>query len=259
MHVIRDFYRVVSLQTLVVVALACIGTFLCLRHDVSIELPTAIIGIAIVFPIVFSINAAYRRREEALSHFASMKAHAIALYYGHRDWVPGKDPSHALRMKQLINGLLESVHRHFTNRAKGDDTCIEVYGRFSAISGSMEELRAAGVSGSEISRCNQYLRSMMIDFERMKNIRMYRTPTSLRAYSHVFLNVFPVLFAPYFAFVSGESYVAAGYVVAAVYGLVLVSLDNIQEDLENPFDGIGTDDLHLDVAGDYDAVLSGSG
>ena len=34
-------------------------------------LPTGLIGIAIVFPIVFSINAAYHRREEALGYFAA--------------------------------------------------------------------------------------------------------------------------------------------------------------------------------------------
>ena len=32
----------------------------------------------------------------------------------------------------------------------------------------MEQLRQAGVSGSEISRSNQYLRSMLIDFERIE-------------------------------------------------------------------------------------------
>ena len=31
-----------------------------------------------------------------------------------------------------------------------------------------------------------------------------------------------------------------------MYGLVLTSLDNIQDDLEDPFDGIGSDDISLD-------------
>ena len=69
-------------------------------------------------------------------------------------------------------------------------------------------------------------------------------------------SVVPVLFAPYFANLSDEYYYVTGYIVAAFYGLVLVSLDNIQEDLENPYDQVGTDDLNLDVADFYSKVLT---
>ena len=43
--------------------------------------------------------------------------------------------------------------------------------------------------------------------------------------------------------------------MAALYGLILVSLENIQEDLENPYDGLGADDLNLNVANQYQQVL----
>ncbi len=253
---IKSFSQVVNLQTIIVVSLACITTFVCIEYDVIIELPTALIGIAIVFPIVFSINAAYRRREDALKDFGSLKGHAIALYYAHRDWIPESTPDHSVRMKAIFDELLNAIYVYLTGTGDRTTSFENVYGHFSRLSNSMEVLRAAGVSGSEISRCNQYLRAMMIDFERMRNISCYRTPTTLRAYSQVFLNIFPILFAPYFAYISSESYDASGYVVAIVYGLVLVSLDNIQEDLENPFDGIGSDDLRLDIAQHYENILT---
>ena len=120
----------------------------------------------------------------------------------------------------------------------------------------METLRAAGVSGSEISRANQYLKSIMLDFERMRNILVYRTPTALRAYSQVFLNAFPVLFAPYFANLSANHFTALGLLVATFYSLVLVSLDNIQELLEDPFDDEGVDDVDLDVADEYAEIMT---
>ena len=159
-------------------------------------------------------------------------------------------------MKGIFDDLLHAIYLYLTG--KGDPTASfeNVYSHFSRLSNSMEMLRDSGVSGSEISRCNQYMRAMMIDFERMRNISCYRTPTTLRAYSQVFLNIFPILFAPYFAFISSESYYASWFIVAVVYGLVLVSLDNIQEDLENPFDGIGADDLRLDIAQHYENILT---
>ena len=257
MQVVVYFIKVmVSVQTAIVISLACLATYLCIRFEVAVDLPTALIGIAIVFPIVFSINAAYRRREEALGYFASLKSHAISLFYAHRDWIPKSEPEHADRMKQLIEHLLQSINQCLTNPINHDESVKQIYTIFSDISRSIERLRDAGVPSNEISRVNQYMRAMIIDFERMRNIYIYRTPTSLRAYSHVFLNSFPVVFAPYFAFVSTEYFTATGYLVAVFYALVLVGLDNIQEDLENPYDQIGADDLNLNVAEYYSRILT---
>jgi predicted membrane chloride channel (bestrophin family) len=254
--ILRDFLRIISLQTFVIIALSLAATAVCIWQEIYIELPTALIAIAIVFPIVFSINAAYRRREEALNHFASLKGNAVSLFYAHRDWLPKENHVHKERMKTLIERLLYNIHVYFTSDQDKEVHSQEIFAVCSDISRSIEDLRQAGVSGSEISRCNQYLRSIMIDFERMKNIRLYRTPLSLRAYSSIFLNSFPILFAPYFAYISDDStYTVIGYLVAAFYSLVLVSLDNIQEDLENPYDQVGADDLKLDVFDQYSRIL----
>ena len=89
----------------------------------------------------------------------------------------------------------------------------------------------------------------------MRNILLYRTPVALRAYSRVFLNAFPILYAPYFAEIAAESRPFVGYSVAVTYSLVLVSLDNIQEDLETPYDQRGEDDVDLDVVDEVRAIL----
>jgi hypothetical protein len=110
----------------------------------------------------------------------------------------------------------------------------KLYHQISNISLLHEELRTKNMSVGEISRANQYLRSIIIDFEKILNIYDYRTPIALRAYSKVFLNAFPILFGPFFAWVAYEYYTEVGYLVALLYSLILVSLDNIQDDLENP-------------------------
>ena len=133
--------------------------------------------------------------------------------------------------------------------------CTSKHGLFSQISRSHEALRAKQVPANEVSRLNQYLRSVIFEFERMKNILEYRTPVSLRAYSYVFLNAFPILFGPYFAHLTIKYYAGVGYLVAILYSLVLVSLDNIQENLENPFDAVGEDDVNLDMADQLEALM----
>jgi len=256
MKSIRSFIKIVDHQTFIVMALAIISTYLCGRFHFVADMPSGLIGIAIIFPIVFSINAAYRRREEALRYFASLKAHAVALFYAHRDWTPSKDNEDRERIIRIINRLLKNIRDYFLMfDEKGNNQLHNVYKVFSEISKSHETLREKNVPANEISRANQYLRSIVIEFERMRNILRYRTPISLRAYSHIFLNAFPVLYGPYFAQLSAKFSPVAGYLIAVLYSLVLVSLDNIQENIENPYDAVGEDDLNLDVAKEYKELM----
>jgi len=255
MNIIRNFSKIIDSQTFIITFLAILSTYLCNRFGFFADLPSGLIGIAIIFPIVFSINSAYKRREEALKYFASLRAHAIAIYFAHRDWVPDH-PEHAVRVRKLIGGLLCTIKDYFLSSPDREREKFGlVYKEFSEFSLSHEQLRKADVPANEVSRVNQYLRAIIIDFEKMRNIFLYRTPVSLRAYSQIFLNIFPVLYAPYFAHLCSKSYAIVGYGVAVVYSIVLVSLDNIQEDLESPFDEIGADDVNLDVIDEYKGIM----
>jgi predicted membrane chloride channel (bestrophin family) len=261
MKTIRDFVSVMDWQTLVVTLLAVASTFLCRYFKLLADIPVSLIGLAVVFPIVFSINAAYKRREEALKFFSGLKGHAVALYYAHRDWTPaegGGESEHAGRIRETLEGALLAIREDLGNKGRTQGSLETVFSAFSKISRSHEQLREAGVAANEISRINQYLSKMMIDFERMRNIAHYRTPIALRAYSRVFLNLFPIAFGPYFAYLcsEAETFPYVGYMVAVLYSLVLVTLDNLQEDLEDPYDELGADDVQLDVTESYKQVMT---
>lgn len=257
MQTIKQFSKIVDYHTGLVTVLSLVVVFLCRQFGFLVDLPTTLIGIAVVFPLVFSINSAYKRREDALQAFASLKGHGVALLFAHREW-PEDETGHGERAGELLQRLLTAVAHHFASNGHDQtNSKQQIYALFSEFSRSHEALRAAGVPANEISRANQYLRQIIIDFERMNNIASYRTPRALRAYSRLFLNLFPLLFGPYFASIAYPEYPFAGYVVAVLYTLVLVSLDNIQDDLENPFDGVGADDLRLDVAEEYGQLVNG--
>ena len=256
MEKIGNFFKLINYHTVIVTILAVVSTYLCHRFQWEANMPSGLIGIAVVFPIVFSINAAYRRREEALRYYGSLKAHAVSLIWAHRDWNTEtrseKVREQVENAKNLVEKLISALQDYFlAPRSEEDRLFKQVYETFGQFSHSHEELRKAGLAANEVSRANQYLRAMAIEFERMKNIRRYRTPVALRAYSFVFLNSFPILFGPYFAYLIKNSNTGVGYAVAVIYSLVLVSLDNIQEGLEDPFDQTGMDDIKLDVADEY--------
>ncbi len=241
---------------LIVVGLALLGTFACRQADLIVDLPADLVSIAVIFPVVFSISSAYARREDALKSFAALKADAASLYYAHRDW-PTVQNELAAEGATLIHDLLDRIGRYFTATTNDRDRELRaVYRSCSDISASYRVMLNAGATRSEISRLGAYLRDVMVEFERMRNYSTYRTPITLRAFSRFFLTLLPLMFTPYFAYVGYPDDAWIGYAVALMYGVVLVGLDNVQEQLENPYDGIGPDDLHLMIADDYVAMLT---
>ncbi|HTJ51211.1 MAG TPA: hypothetical protein VL443_17240, partial [Cyclobacteriaceae bacterium] len=99
----------------------------------------------------------------------------------------------------------------------------------------------------EISRVSQYVSKMIIAFDNLKIIHVYRTPITLRAYSKVFIYVFPIIYGPYFASTFRDFSADLEYVMPILYSFILVSLDNIQDHLEHPFDEVGEDDIRIEV------------
>ena len=121
-----------------------------------------------------------------------------------------------------------------------------MYGKFSQLSSLTMEMRNFGVQSGEVSRVSQYVSKMIIAFDGLKVIHHYRTPITLRAYSKIFIYIFPIIYGPYFASTFHDFSASLEYVMPVLYSFILVSLDNIQDHLENPFDGVGEDDIIID-------------
>ena len=62
----RTIVTLINGKTLVVAGLALLATYLCSRFGITADFPLTLMAIAIVFPVVFSIGGAYKRREAAL-------------------------------------------------------------------------------------------------------------------------------------------------------------------------------------------------
>lgn len=244
LETLKTFMGIVDLQMIIVSLLSVASTYASIHFGVLIDMPLELIGVAIVFPIVFSIGQAFARREAALAELAELKANLIAISLAHRDWPERMRVDDSARIERITSLLYDNVQGVL--REGQADYLQNVYEAFSEISKSHEILRReCGVPANEIARINQYLQIAMTNFEKMRNIAVYRTPRSLRAFTRFFLSSFPILFGPYFAFLASTSFPTVGYCIALIYSLVLVGLDNIQEDLENPYDGIGVDDIDL--------------
>lgn len=249
MKYLKRLSIIVNAKTVVITLLAVISTYFCRQYNLVANFPMTLLATAVVFPIVFSIGGAYKRRESALAKYSSIKAHGRAIYFAARDWLPETDKAVQDRARNLMGELLVSCRTLFAQPVEQMQQNEErVYRNFSAISTYIKnDLRSRGLPSGEASRCNQFLSKMIIAFEDIKHIYQYRTPRTLSAFSDFFVKVLPVLYGPYFAHVAKDYSPELIYVMPVLFTVILVSLDNIQEHLENPFDQIGEDDIAINA------------
>jgi predicted membrane chloride channel (bestrophin family) len=84
--------------------------------------------------------------------------------------------------------------------------------------------------------------------ENLHAINTHRTPISLKAYCLVFIYIFPLIYAPTIIFDVGlESNQGITYFIVLLTEFILISLYNIQDQLEFPFDDVGLDDINLNA------------
>jgi hypothetical protein len=248
-RIVKSFSLIINYKTFVVTGLSVFSTYLCFELGLTAKFPDMLVGVAIVFPVVFSIGSAYTRRETALQRYSDFKGHAVAFYYATRDWTANKENDLPQRSKKIIGEIMLQMKEMF--KTSRSPSWIEnekiMYGKFSLLSALTMDMRNFGVQSGEISRVSQYVSKMIIAFDNMKVIHHYRTPITLRAYSKVFIYIFPIIYGPYFASTFQDFSSSLEYVMPVLYSFILVSLDNIQDHLENPFDEVGEDDIVIEA------------
>ena len=246
---LKRIFLIVNVQTLIISALAVLSTALCIHFKFEAEFPLTLVAISIIFPIVFSIGGAYKRREAALREYAAIKGYLRSIYFVSRDWIDHPKPENVTKMNDLIFDFFNNFRIMFTRpKSELEENQKRVYDNFSDFSLYIKhELRGEGLSSGECSRTNQYLQKMMISFESIKHIYQYRTPRTLRAFSSLFIIILPILYGPYFAYKAEDMSWGLEFVTPVLLTMILVSLKNIQEHMENPFDQVGEDDISFSV------------
>ncbi|KAG2435396.1 hypothetical protein HXX76_007468 [Chlamydomonas incerta] len=129
MRYVRAAISVLNVRTLFMCALACAIVYLCESGhlDLRFRQDFSIISVGTIFPLVFAIQQAFMRREEALKEMAFLKAQLMGIYFCNRDWDIsdglliranlGNDSSeHALRCQQLILKFLNTLKQWLLSR-----------------------------------------------------------------------------------------------------------------------------------------------
>lgn len=199
-------------------------------------------SIAIIFPLVFTIRGSFRRRENALEHLSEFRSSLKVLHYFFmsNNKLSEEDKNEIQNILFDINAkTLQHLSEKNGKMKDLDDILHKVY-LFT-----LDESKP--LTRTLRDKIFRFMKDLHESIENVHAIHIHRTPISLKAYCEVFIYIFPCIYAPTIIYSIGANNPHwVTYLVVLLTEFILISLYNIQNQLEYPFDNVGLDDINLD-------------
>jgi len=230
-----------NLRTFLALVISQVAAFWAIHFHVKFHLDLLLFGLCVVFPLHFSMQAAFKRRDRALEFFSLFKGASMALYYSFQiaeDLLAEKKQE----ARRLLKGVAAQLIDQLENRTLGYEPLQKKLNEvFSFIQSNQEE-----ISKRNVLRTIRYLKDVTESSVYLISLVRHRTMIGLRFYSILFIIIFPLVQAPIVLY-RLESIVPAWgiYIFLALTSLILVTLNNFQTSIEYPFDSKGADNIHL--------------
>jgi len=222
--------------------ISTLATYLAYAYNVVYNLDLTLLSIAMVFPLVFSIRGSFRRREKALEHLSKFRSALKTVNY----LVISNNLITEESKKEMSSILVEiseqTVHhlRSKYDNTKDLDEIINKVHQFILAQGET-------LSRSVRDKVFRFMKDLHEAVENLHAINTHRTPISLKAYCKIFIYIFPVIYSPSIIGTIGpDANPLITYFVVILTEFILISLFNIQDQLEYPFDD-DIDDIKLDA------------
>ena len=252
LHILKSFVKNFNFMVLIQMALAAISVYVVRLLNIPYNVPVSLFVSPIVFPLAFSIHTDFQRREKVLDDLANFKSSSMTWFFCMRDWkeAAGLDDDWMKAVIMKVKSMLFHVREYLlTNRAdRRKVILIAMYEDFSDTNQLIEKVRASKLPSntSVIARVIHLLHMMCLSFERLRVIREYRSPRSIRSFNKVLIFILPLILAPYFVYLANEcdSYWSA-YFISVLVAFVFSALQGVQDKLDDPFDGLSEDDIDL--------------
>ena len=237
----KKYLQIINIRTFQVLLICLAISFLVIQYRIKYNYDLTVISIAIIFPLVFTIRAAFRRREKALEHLSRFKASMLIVHYSfQRSKKLTEEKKWVIKniLVQISDSLVTKLSKHSSDQAelRGNLTAA-----FQFIQDHKEE-----ISTSEAMKIFRFMKDVHTTIENLIAIDTHRTPISLRAYCQVFIYFFPVIYTPALLHrLEHNSPDWVVYTLSVITGFILISLFNVQDEMEHPFDQQGLDDIRL--------------
>ena len=230
---------IINFRTLITFFLSIAVTYLAYEFKVVYNIDLTLMSIAIIFPLVFTIRGAFRRREKALEHLSRFKAglKTVENYMLYSSQLNEEGKNQAVENIKKIN---HSLYLHLTTLSE-DTSDLD-----ASINHLIEFIKNNGefIPKGCKEKIFRFLRDVIESSDNLVAIHAHRTPISLKAYCLIFIYIFPVIYTPTIINkigVDNPSWLT--FFIVMLSEFILISLYNIQDKMEYPFDDEGLDDI----------------
>ena len=239
---------------------AAVSVFIFDHYEIQYNFNAALFISPIVFPLAFSINTDFQRREKVLDDLANFKSSSMIYFFCMREWKKGAGLSDAWmnQIQRKLHSIMFNLREYLLTNRKDRRKIIarymyEDYSDCSQLIDNLRESKKLLSNPALISRAYHLLNGMCLSFERLCVIREYRSPRSIRSFNKVLVMLLPILLCPYFvamARANGANHWGA-YFIAVLVAAVFGALQGVQDKLDDPFDGMSEDDINLDTIDEW--------
>lgn len=222
--------------------ISVIVTYISIHFNLGYNLDLTLLSIAIIFPLVFNIRGAFRRREKALQHLSKYRSALVTINFYLKTSTDLSEEN-----KERTEGILKRISDETVKHLKNNEENVE------AVDAAIRDFHTQIIELEEFiprkiqDRVFRYMNDMQEGFENVFAINIHRTPRALKAYCLIFIYIFPLIYAPTIIYNIGATHSdLVVYFIVVVTEFILISLYNIQDHMEYPFDDIGVDDIKLE-------------
>ena len=181
---------IINFRTLITLFLSLIVPYIAYEFKVFYNIDLTLMSIAIIFPLVFTIRGAFRRREKALEHLSRFRASLLTVKnFFHNSKMPDELKEES---SQLLQELNDALFGHLNT--KNEDTSaydIKLQAAFDFVTTNKES-----ISNGTREKIYRFFRDVMDSADNLIAIHSHRTPVSLKAYCLIFIYIFPVVYTP---------------------------------------------------------------
>ena len=238
----RRFTAIVNFQTLIVICLSFVSCCLTLMFRFTMYADFLIFGLLIAFPITLSTKEAFKRRERAIQYLSLFKASLQSIYYS---VINSKlETTQKESFKHISINLTASLIDYLKAKEPADPSVVRSASERMA---SFVTSNKKALKGSLPAKISFFLFRVNDSIEFLLATKRHRTPRGLHTIVKVAIFLFVILYPATLLHETGPDETLAYLFTASVLkSLFLISLLNVQEMLEDPFNQSGSDDIRLD-------------
>ena len=238
----KPYLIIINHRTWIALLISITTPYLCFTYNVNFDIDLTLISIAIIFPLVFTIRGSFRRREKALEHLSEFRATIMTIdyFFSSNETLAEEEKNEAYGLLlKISDSLMKQLSANSTETTDLDGNIRDVY--------DFLQNHIEAISGKRKEKIFRLMKDLHETIENVHAINIHRTPISLKAYCLIFIYIFPLIYAPAIINrVGPEQNVWITYFIVFFSEFILISLYNIQNQLEYPFDDKGLDDIKLD-------------